>query len=209
MAETIVQKKKGTAKTEQIIGTGLAKVDQSIKGLKSAVAELETLAGIIEKQSLQIADNQLKISELDVNFKEEKRQRTVQLEQDMKEQGLHLATGIFLAEGKLAIHKDELSSLTARATKNEEESKNALNTAVAIATSAQKSKYESDLKVLQAEQKAAEAQNNAKLAQSEAQIKFLAEQVVMWKTQLEEQRKAETERSKNQAVGTINVSSAK
>lgn len=209
MAETIVQKKKGTVKTEQIIGSSLARVDQSIKNLKTATIGLEGLAKILEEQSLKIADNQLKISELDVKFKEETRQRTVQLEQDMKEQGLHLATGIFLAEGKLAIHKDELSSLTIRATKNEEETKNALNAAVAIATSAQKSKYESDLKVLQAEQKAAEAQNSAKLAQSEAQIKFLGEQVVMWKTQLEEQRKAETERSKNSAVGTINVSSAK
>src|ERR1700750_879534 len=103
MAETIVQKKKGTPKTEQIIGAGAAKLEVAIKNIKTATDGLSSLTTMVNDYTVKIVDAEQKLTELSVKFKEEQRQRTVQLEQDIKEHGLALAAQLFIQEGKVAV----------------------------------------------------------------------------------------------------------
>lgn len=201
-------KKKGTVKTESIVGTGLSKMASATKQLVEATLQFEKLGELVQQNSLQIADQEQKIAELGVQFEETKRQKTIDLDLLMKEQGLAAASRIYAEQGKVAIDKDEYESLKLKAFRNEEELKKTVDEAVAAATSAMKRSHEAELKLKDAEFKAAQADDKAQLKNAAEQVTLLTAQVKSWQEQLTDERKASTERAKASAIGSVNLAPA-
>src|SRR6478752_700852 len=83
-------KKKGTVKTELIIGTGVSKIASLVTGAKAIVAEFEKLPQLAEDYSLKIADAQSNLESLDVQFTEKKRQLMLDLEMTVKNEKVRL-----------------------------------------------------------------------------------------------------------------------
>ncbi len=85
------------------------------------------------------------------------------------------------------------------------EQKDEINAAVAVATNSLKAHHVAEIKLKDAENLAKEAQNKAMIESLSAQLTSAKSEAVRWETALNEQRKAETERSKSNAIGTISV----
>jgi len=202
--------KKGTIGTEVIIG-------QSAVALKKVVGDITAAVGLItddlvekaENLSAQIADKEAKIVDLDVEFAEKRRQAEVSLDIALQSNADAKVTSILTSQGKIAVSRVDFDSLnntlSSLKDKFDSEVRKAEQTAFGIA----KKELEQSLKNKDLEFAAKKAQNEAELSQKDAQIKFLNEQVTMWKSALDSERTAGVERAKASSIGAVNITGSK
>ena len=202
--------KKGTVGTEVIIG-------QSAVALKKVVGDITAAVGLItddlvekaENLSAQIADKEAKIVDLDVEFAEKRRQAEVSLDIALQSNADAKVTSILTNQGKIAVSRVDFDSLnntlSSLKDKFDSEVRKAEQTAFGIA----KKELEQALKNKDLEFAAKKAQNEAELSQKDAQIKFLNEQVTMWKSALDSERTAGVQRAQASSIGAVNITGSK
>lgn len=205
MAGTIEAKRKGTVKTEAIIGSGLKAMDMLLKNATTAITRMEALKGEAESLSIKIADGELRLQELQTKHNETKRQLEVQLEIDMREATNTVVTEFLNKQGKIAVTGEGYTALQQELAALKANTQKQIDAQVAIVSNTMKSRYESDTKLAEAQFQTKEAANTAAIKGLEEKVKFLETQATLWKTALDDERKASVERAKASSVGSINV----
>lgn len=200
--------KKGTPKTEAIIGTGINKLNAAGKSLADAISTLNTMPKMAEDLSAEIAAKYDKIAALDVEYAEKLRQHEVDLKLQTQASEENFVTAYLTAKGHTSVEKNALAALESGISRLEQEHDANIKKEVAIATNSVKREYESQINLLKAEQKTQEAEKTAQIKQLNDQVVFLTSQVNEWKKQLDDERKASIERSKAGSIGAINVDSS-
>lgn len=146
--------------------------------LQAARDEIET------KFELEMRDRKRRFDESDADFEQKRKSRKVDLDLECKKYGRDKAVEILKATGEVPILQEELDSLKARAKKNEEELKQAVQEAVSGAKksaerNAQRQSLEFDKK---------EAENKACITQLMAQCKQLQKQAADAQENLDKER---------------------
>ena len=194
-------KKRGTVKTEVVIGAAAVKLNNALKQVTSAITTLGELNTNIEDLSLKVAAKEAEIKELETKFQEQKRAGAIDVEASIKEHGTRQAEAVLLEAGRVTIEQVELDKLLALKTDFDTQVRAEAQKGISAATSS----HNHAMALKEAEFKTKEAETNAKLTQSQSQITFLTTQVEDWKNQLVAERAASVERSKASAVGSIQV----
>lgn len=197
--------KKGTLKSEAIIGQGVKSTESAVKSLETAILKFAELPRQVENYSLQIAEKEDQLAQLNVELAERKRQNKLALEMDIKENQAGFIKTYLDSNGLIAITKEEHAILLADIQALKQGQKAEIEKAVAIATNSLKSQYTADTKVKEAEFAKQQAEDKSQVSQMVKEIAFLNTQVSHWQKQLEEERKASVDRAKASAVGAIHV----
>lgn len=200
-----VVKKKGTQATEVIIGSAALNIRKSLAALGDAVKTVESLGDKAEEMQGLIAQREDRIKELDVTFAETKRQKQVELDLKVKEDEQKVVNDVLAKNSLVAIPQAELDNIKANLTKATSEMNSEIQKAVGAATASLKKDHEAAVALTAAENRTKEAANTAMLATTESKLKFLEEQVEMWKGALDAERQAGVERSKASSIGVLNV----
>ena len=161
-----------------------------------------------EELSLQVANKETQIADLDVQYAEKARQKEVELELNFKANSERVVNDFLNANGKTAISKSDLAALQKELTDTKAHAENETKKAVAAATATLKTQYESDIKLMHSENKAVAAENASKIGTLTEKNQFLEAQVTKLYQQLDAERAASIERAKAGSVGSINVTGA-
>ena len=196
--------KKGNKTTEIIVGAAANKLSTAVKGLNSAIEEVGKLEVKAQDYTLQISDLEDKIGGLKQDLQNKVAQNKIELQQQYDTDKKAFAVKWLTENDMIFILNDELTKLKESLVEAQMNVEEKVSKAVGAATGALKSDYVNQLKLTTLEHEKKEADNSAKITQQESQIKFLNEQVVMWKTALEDERRASVERAKA-SIGTLNI----
>ena len=197
--------KKASQSTEIVLGQAAQQIAKGVSELKSASETIAQLVQASEDLSLQVANKEAQIAELDVQYGEKARQKEVELELNFKANSERVVNEFLTANGKTSITKTDLANLQKELETTKANAEAETKKAVAAATATLKAQYESDIKLMQSENKAVAAENASKIGTLAEKNKFLEEQVTKLYTQLDAERAAGIERAKASAVGQITV----
>lgn len=197
--------RKASATTEIVLGQAAQEIKKAAAELKSASDTINDLITKSEDLSLQVANKETQIAELDVQFAEKARQKEVELDLNFKANSERVVNTYLAENGKVAIAKKDLDTLQKELNDTKANAEAETKKAVATVSATLKSQYESDIKLMQSENKAVAAQNAAKLEALVDTNKRLEDQVTMLVNQLNAERTASIERAKASSVGSINV----
>jgi len=206
MAKTTTTKK-ASATTEMVLGTAAQQITKVVAEMNSAAATLNELTSKAEDLTLQVANKESQIAELDVLYVEKARQAEVNFDIEMKANADRVIADVLKANNKVAIPVSELTALQKELSDTKANAEAETKKQVAQVANSLKSQYENDIRFLQSENKAVAAENASKIAVSGEKNKFLEEQVAKLYQQLDAERAAGTERAKAGSVGQINVGS--
>lgn len=201
--------KKQTATSEAVVGQAAVNFKKAVTEVKLALAGIDNLETKVEENQLRIAQQEAKIAELTVDYAERKRQADVDLAIRVKNDKAMVVGEVLNEEGKIAISKEELRTL-----ENELDTlKRDFDEKVKKANSEAHGKAQGDLKyektLMEAEYKAKEAGNLSKIESLTDKVTFLEVQNQNLLDQMEAERKANVEKSKHSAIGSVNVTSGK
>ena len=199
--------RKGSASTEVVLGQAAQKISKAVAELNSAADTVNKLVSKSEELTLQVANKETQIAELHVQFEEKARQAEVEFELTMKANAEKLVTDYLREGGKVAVSTSDLEALKQELTAVKNGAEAETNKAVAIVANTLKSQYESEVKLLQSENRAVAVENTSKIAVLEDKNKFLDQQVTKLYAQLDAERAAGTERARAGSVGAINFGS--
>lgn len=197
--------KKTSASSEIVFGQAAQQINKAVTELGNATSTINTLVSQVEELSLQISNKEAQIAELEVQYTEKARQSEVEFNLNLKANQDRVVNEVLRNNGMESISSAELKALrqeleTVKANTDAEVKKQ-----VAIVTNTLTSKFENDVRFLQAENKAVAAENASKIGTLAEKNKFLEEQVTKLYTQLDAERAAGIERAKASAVGQITV----
>jgi hypothetical protein len=201
--------KKVSASTETFVGSAAQSLKKSLAEYVNATAAIDKMADRADELSTIVASKEAAIEELDVKYQEKERQLALDLDLRMKERTELVVNRYLNEQSKTAISTSELSALKQELETTKTNFNKDVQSAVAAATSNIKGTYESDKRLLEAEHRAAQAKNEAQIETLEGKVVFLEDQVEMWKSQLNSERQASIERSRNAQQPTINVTGTK
>lgn len=208
MAGKATNTTKKSATTELVLGQAAQQIAKGVNELKSASETIAKLVSQSEDLSLQVANKEEAIAALEVQYAEKARQADVDLELSMKANTDRVVTAYLTENGKVAISKADLASLQKELADTKANAEAITKKEVAIVTNALKSQYESEIKLMQSENKAVGAENAANLKALVDKNALLESQVAKLYQQLDAERVAGIERAKAGSVGSINVSGA-
>lgn len=196
--------KKGTQKTELIIGTAASKLSAAVKGIQEASQTAVQLEQTLTDYNLKVTDLEGKITGLEQEYQNKKAQQEFQLDLDFKTSQRQFAEKFLQENGYVAVVVEDNTKL-----KEEYETLKAnfeaeVNKKVGAATNSIQSNVDNKIKLLEAEYRAKEASNIAEIANLKSQLAFANQMAEKWETQLKEERQASVERSKSQSA-TVNV----
>jgi transcriptional regulator with GAF, ATPase, and Fis domain len=197
--------KKGSRTTEIVIGAGAAKLETVLKGITSGIEILNKLPETIKTTTLEVVNLEDKIGSLKQQLTNEIAQNKIEIEQAYNSNKREFVDKWLEDNNMTVIETDELDEMKTELEDLAKDKADAINQAVAAATGAMKKENDHALALAKAENEKKEASNTAEITQLKAQNKFLEEQVGHWKTMLESQQKAETERAKYGQISTLNV----
>jgi len=200
--------KKASQSTEIVLGQAAQQIAKGVSELKSASETIAQLVQASEDLSLQVANKEAQIAELDVQYGEKARQKEVELELNFKANSERVVNEFLTANGKTSITKTDLANLQKELETTKANAEAETKKAVAAATATLKSQYESDIKLMQSENKAVAAENASKIGTLTEKNQFLEAQVTKLYQQLDAERAASIERAKAGSVGSINVTGA-
>lgn len=206
MAKTTA--KKASQSTEIVLGQAAQQIAKGVSELKSASETIAQLVQASEDLSLQVANKEEAIAALDVQFAEKARQKEVELELNFKANSERVVNEFLTANGKTSITKSDLANLQKELADTKANADAETKKAVAAATATLKAQYESDIKLMQSENKAVAAENASKIGTLTEKNQFLEAQVTKLYQQLDAERAASIERAKAGSVGSINVTGA-
>ena len=196
---------KTSINTEVVIGKAAQNLTKAVAELNSAFAIVKTMEGTTEDLSLKIANQESKISELELSFKETERQMSLDLELKMKANSEETVIAYLKKTGRQVISTTDFQAMEKTIKDAKESFEKEKNAAVASALATEKLKTDAETKLLIANHKTEEAANTAKISTLEAQVKFHEQQSNIWKQQLDAERDASIQRAKAGAIGNINV----
>jgi len=194
-----------TKTTEIVLGQAAQHINKGVNELKVAAETITKLADQIENLTLEISNKENDIADLDIKFNEMNRAKEIELQMNFKSNSEKVVLDYLLANNKVAVTQEYLSQLQQDLDKTKANAESETKKAVAIVTANLTSKYESDIKLLQSENKAIAADNQAKIGTLDEKNKFLEAQVTKLYAQLDAERAASIERAKAGSVGSINV----
>lgn len=200
--------KKASQSTEIVLGQAAQQIAKGVSELKSASETIAQLVQASEDLSLQVANKEAQIAELDVQYGEKARQKEVELELNFKANSERVVNEFLTANGKTSITKTDLANLQKELETTKANAEAETKKAVAAATATLKAQYESDIKLMQSENKAVAAENASKIGTLTEKNQFLEAQVTKLYQQLYAERAASIERAKAGSVGSINVTGA-
>ena len=200
--------KKASQSTEIVLGQAAQQIAKGVSELKSASETIAQLVQASEDLSLQVANKEAQIAELDVQYGEKARQKEVELELNFKANSERVVNEFLTANGKTSITKTDLANLQKELETTKANAEAETKKAVAAATATLKAQYESDIKLMQSENKAVAAENASKIGTLTEKNQFLEAQVTKLYQQLDAERAASIERVKAGSVGSINVTGA-
>lgn len=205
MAKGTTPAKKASASTEIVLGQAAQQIAKGVAELNSASATISKLVQASEDLSLQVANKETQIAELDIQYAEKARQKEVELDLDFKANKESVVNSYLSENQKVAIAKTELASLQKELADTKANADAETKKQVAQVSSTLKSQYENDIRFIQSENKAIAAENASKIATLADKNTFLEGQVTKLYAQLDAERSAGIERAKAGSVGSINV----
>lgn len=197
--------KKGTAATEVVIGSAAGKLGKAINSIKEVAAEVNGLAAIAEEQQGIIAQREERIKDLDVEYAEARRQKSVELELTIREDEKTAVETILSKQNKVAVPADEYAMLKSDMEKVKAEAENETSSAVAIERNSLTREHNNAVALLKAGFEKDQATTQAQLSNAQSQITFLTEQVALWKSAVDAERAAGVERAKASSIGTVSI----
>ena len=201
--------KKGTQKTEVIIGAAAAKMASASKQLKEAFGESEKLAAMLEDQALKVSDYEGKISELGLKYDQAKAEQDFKLQLEYKTDKSAFALSYLDEYGMLAVEKDEYNKIKNGYSSLRSEFDKRLSEKVNETRIQIEKDSATNTQLLKSEFNVKEAQNAANIKQLEAQLASAISTADMWKEQLIAERAAGVERARASSIGSVNVTAAK
>lgn len=197
--------KKGSVGTEQILGQAAQQITKAVNELNSATSTLDKLTQKSEELTLQVANKEEAIKALQVEYEEKERQLKVELDLNFKSNTDRVVTHYLATINKVAVPVSELEELRSELENNKQNSEELIKHEVSVLSDKLKQKYETEIKIMQSENKAITAENTAKLTSLKEQNSFLEKQVAKLYEQLESERNAGIERAKASSIGSINL----
>jgi predicted RNase H-like nuclease (RuvC/YqgF family) len=197
--------KKTSASSEIVFGQAAQQINKAVTELSNATNTINQLVSQTEELSLQISNKEAQIAELEVQYTEKARQAEVDFNLNMKANQDRVVADVLRSNGMESISSAELKALRQELETVKANTESEVKKQVAIVTSTLTSKFDNDVRFLQAENKAVAAENASKIGTLAEKNKFLEEQVTKLYTQLDAERAAGIERAKASAVGQITV----
>ena len=209
--------RKTSTTAELVVGAAAQNIVKAIAELKSAADGVSKLAETSEALTLQLANKEAEIANLviakddtikalDVTYAEKERQLKVDLELSFKSNTKSVVDNYLASVRETSISTAELKTLRDSLAEATASSDKAISTAVATAVNAVKAQYESELKLIHAENKAVTASITAKLASLESENTSLSTQNDKLYNQIDLERAAGIERAKASSPQPITVS---
>jgi hypothetical protein len=197
--------KKGSQKTEIIIGAGASKLTSAVTALLGVVSKIEELPATAQQMTLEVVNLEDKIVSLKTQFENEQAQQKIDLKLAYDTDRQTYVDKFLNEKGLTTIESTELNNLKQKAYRTEDDLQQTIRTEKAKAEAIAKADAQNQIKIAGLEFDKREADNTAKINQLQAQNQFLQEQVAMWKSALDSERQAGIERAKASAIGTLNV----
>lgn len=199
--------KKASTSTEIVLGQAAQQIAKGVSELKSASETISQLVKASEDLSLQVANKETQIADLDIQFGEKARQKEVELDLNFKASQDRVVTNYLTENGKVAISKTDLANLQKELADTKANAEAVTKKEVAIVASTLKSQYENEIKLIQSENNTKSVENASKIGTLTEKAAFLETQVAKLYQQLDAERAAGIERAKAGSVGSINVGS--
>jgi len=199
--------KKASTSTEIVLGQAAQQIAKGVSELKSASETISQLVKASEDLSLQVANKETQIADLDIQFGEKARQKEVELDLNFKASQDRVVTNYLTENGKVAISKTDLANLQKELADTKANADAVTKKEVAIVSSSLKSQYENEIKLIQSENNTKSVENASKIGTLTEKAAFLETQVAKLYQQLDAERAAGIERAKAGSVGSINVGS--
>jgi hypothetical protein len=197
--------KKASASTEIVLGQAAQQISKAVNELNAATETVNKLATQAEELTLQVANKEAQISELDVQYAEKARQSEVDFNLSMKANQDRVVNDVLRSNGMESISSAELKALRQELADTKAGAEAETKKQVAIVSSTLKAQFDNDLRFIQSENKAIAAENASKIGVLAEKNKFLEEQVTKLYTQLDSERQAGIERAKAGSIGNITV----
>lgn len=194
--------------TEVVFGRTAQSIKKAVAELNAATESFRTLESKSEDLALQVANKEEQIANLEQQFNEKKRQLELDLDLKMKSNAENVVREELASKQKIAIKREEYQELVDTLNQLKNEFSSAIKSEVGKAEGIAKSRFESELKLKEAEFKAAEASNVAAITSLKEKVLFLEAQGAKWEQALSAERTAGIERAKASAIGAVNVTSA-
>lgn len=204
--ETKVVKKKvtGNKTTELIIGTAASKLTTGIVALQATVEAIGQLEEKAKQNTLVLLEQEDKMGALEQELSNKKAQNKYEIELAYKTDKKAFVDEWLSVNKMSAVTDAEWLEMQEKLSKSDSNLEAAVKKEVAIVTSSLKAEHTSALKVMQLEHEKKEAANTAEINQLKLQNQFLTDQMNHWKSMLEKQMQAETERAKHQPAIHVN-----
>lgn len=201
----VAKKPNGNKTTEIIIGSAASKVSKAVKELAAAMTVVGGLDQKIEESVLQVVNYEDKIGGLKQEYANKLEQAKIELDQEVAKNQEAFVSKFLREKNMSMISTPTLNSMEEELEEAKEKVEETVNKAVHSALSSAKKDSDNAMAILKLELEKKEASNTAEINQLKAQNKFLEDQVGHWKTMLDNQVKAETERAKYGQISTLNV----
>lgn len=199
----------GNKTTEVIIGSAASKLQIASKALSDAVKEAQSINTLVEEGTLKVVNIESEISELKTKFNQEKSKLEFDLDLAYKTKETELVSSFLSRQGLVSIKSSDLQAIKVELDSKTKEFDTKVNAEIGKTRAILVKDHENDTKILKLEHQNKESANTARITQLEEQNKFLLEQVESWKKSLDSERTAGIERSKANAIGTLNLGTNK
>lgn len=197
--------KKQSVSTEIVLGQAANNFKKALGELRTAVSGCEGLEEKLENLQIEIAAKEDKIKELETQYSEKKRQAEVDLKLSIQASEESTVARVLADQGMIGISKEEVTKLSSELQTLKTNFDDQLKKETQKAYSQANGDYKSRESLLEAEYRAKEAGNVARISALEEKVVFLEKQNADLLAQLSAERQAGIERSK--ATPTVNVTS--
>ena len=193
-------KNKGNKNTEVILGSAALKLESAVKAILGATEEVGKIEARASECTLEVTNLEDQIGGLKQQLANDKNQNKLELELQYKADQRSFAQNWLQENGYSYLPSSELNNLKNDLAKATRDVDATVSKAVNSATSALNSAHESALKIKEMEYKTSEATNLATMKQLTSEVAMWKGQAEQWQKQLEAERAARVEASKNSAV---------
>ncbi len=183
-----------------------------VKTVEDLAKQTQALAAGVNAQSdliEQIAQREIQLSSLEVQFNETKRQREVAFDLDLKASELEKVNTVLAGQGKVSIDKAALTNLQNSFNKLTAEFNAEVDKQVAIARGQAKAGAEAQIRQNQLELAAVSAEIKAEVNSLKKENALLASQVADYKSQITADREARVQESVARGNPVVTVQSGK
>lgn len=196
----VVAPKTATATTEVILGKAAKKMEDTLTSIQAATLILKDLIESSEDLTLKIAEKEIRIAELETEFKEGQRQNRVNLELDFKENTKRVVDNYLASLGLVTIADHELDAIKDKLTKLEADFDKDVASKVNAAIGAATKEFNSAKALYISEEAGKVAQTKAEVATLTDKVNFLT---VQNKTLLDQLKEAGDNSVKIAEAGSI------